>query len=487
MRTSAFLMLLLSAAVALDGGYPQRVRAAAPPGVSQRIAPDGVSAVRGQPATPVDIATRKQHTTTLLTDGRVLVVGGYDLDTHPLAGAALFDPVSLTWSTTALLDTARAYHTATRLRDGRVLVVGGFGCRDGCTVGGELSSAEIYDPTRGVWSPAAPMATARSVHGAALLPDGRVLITGGFGTDPDLTVAPSFTILRSTLRSAEIYDPDTDTWGAATPLHGRRAGANIVTLADGRIVALSGSDLATVKDSTGRVTDFRGSEFVADPLAVTNEQERAVRDFLDRGEIYDPATGDWTLMASPPDRSPYCLSSVHWVSLLRDGRIICITGYEFEQVLTYDLTADRWTAPRISGHGPHTSMPYVLPLVRLEDGRILGAGGEDTGSPHSAADTFLLDPATFTWRPTGAMTVPRQDYTAVLLADGRVLVFGGRQYERRSLSDPRPLACIGQGSSFGIARYLASSEIFDPATETWTALDPAPPIPACEDLNPLTP
>jgi hypothetical protein len=93
-------------------------------------------------ATQGMVAPRESHTATLPPDGRVLVAGGEgDASTSAgfaLASAELYDPVSGTWSATASMAAARREHTATLLPDGRVLVAGGT---DG--------SAEIYDPGRG--------------------------------------------------------------------------------------------------------------------------------------------------------------------------------------------------------------------------------------------------------------------------------------------------------------------------------------------------
>ena len=76
---------------------------------------------------------------TLLEDGRVLIVGGDNLN-GMVSQAEIFDPVSQTSSLVADSITARTDHTATRLSDGRVLVMGG---RD---QNGSLTSTDIYNP-----------------------------------------------------------------------------------------------------------------------------------------------------------------------------------------------------------------------------------------------------------------------------------------------------------------------------------------------------
>src|SRR5438874_6164324 len=94
---------------------------------------------------------------------------------------------------TGSLAMARRGHTATLLPNGKVLVAGGFiGL-----IGSVRAGAELYDPASGTWSATGSLATARRGHTATLLPNGKVLVSGGFGA--------------SILASAELYDPASGT------------------------------------------------------------------------------------------------------------------------------------------------------------------------------------------------------------------------------------------------------------------------------------
>ena len=120
---------------------------------------------------------RTDHTAVLLPSGKVLVAGGFLIymgSIYYLSSAELYDPTTSAWVATGAMNTPRAYHTATVLSNGQVLVAGGWSDNEPI-----LSSAELYDPAAGTWTAAGSMTSMRAEHAATLLTNGMVLLEGG--------------------------------------------------------------------------------------------------------------------------------------------------------------------------------------------------------------------------------------------------------------------------------------------------------------------
>ena len=246
------------------------------------------TAERYNPATDTWVAAgrlnlpRTQGTLTLLRDDRVLAVGGGVVggpDWNSTASAELFDPKRGVWSIAAPMSVARARHTATVLPDGVVLVAGGATTFHGET-GSVTAKAELYDPKAGTWRAAAPMSHPRYVHGAALLPDGKVLVAGGWYATSNSD--PSH-------ETAEIYDPAANRWAATGAMKSARAEYGLVSLPDGRILVAGGIDPA-YKAQAG-------------------------------AELYDPATGLWQATGK---LGVGTMGSA--IQALRDGRVLIAGG-----------------------------------------------------------------------------------------------------------------------------------------------------------------
>jgi hypothetical protein len=115
-------------------------------------------------------------TATLLRDGRVLIIGGLGVDEDEpryIDVAEVFDPATDSFAPAGALAEARAAHTATRFPDGRILVVGGK------NLDGRPVTAESWQTAPGAFTDAGSLAEGRTAHSATLLTDGRVLVAGG--------------------------------------------------------------------------------------------------------------------------------------------------------------------------------------------------------------------------------------------------------------------------------------------------------------------
>ena len=93
--------------------------------------------------------------------------GRRDFPTH--AKSAAPGGCAGVFSSTGSMSTGRSYHTATLLPNGKVLVAGGY----------NVASAEVYDPATGLFSSTGSMSTGRFLPTATLLPNGKVLVAGG--------------------------------------------------------------------------------------------------------------------------------------------------------------------------------------------------------------------------------------------------------------------------------------------------------------------
>jgi Galactose oxidase, central domain len=336
---------------------------------------------------PMSVA-REYHTATLLQDGRVLIVGGFDGE-NSLASAELYDPSTGTFTKTGSMSEARDHHTATLLADGQVLVAGGFGNSTDL-----LASAELYDPHTGRFGPTGSMLEARSFHIAVPLADGRVLVTGGEGAsdaeiyDPEkgaftqVAAEPACqwtagALLRdgrvllvscdelNTSTKAELFDPKTNSFTDTGPMEEPRSNATATLLQDGRVLVAGGQGEP-------------GAD-VGPPLA--------------SAELYDPATGKFSPTGSMTDAR-----SGHTATLLRDGRALITSGWGNSSAA---MTSVELYDP---SRGQFTMIRGVYPTLIVAR----------ACSPLALAFQFL-DP----------MVSGRVNPTATLLNDGRVLVAGG--------------------------------------------------------------
>jgi hypothetical protein len=181
---------------------------------------------------------RSGHEAILLNTGKVLLVGGVGIGWSFLSSAEIYDPETGTFTPTGSMTTARESHTATLLSNGRVFVTGGHkGRRAAITI---YSSAEVYDPSSGTFLPTGNMSVRRHKHDAALLSDGRVLVVGG-ADERDRDGAYT---------SAEIYDPNNGQFTPAANMNARRYKhrSTTILLPTGQVLVVGGSYTAELYD-----------------------------------------------------------------------------------------------------------------------------------------------------------------------------------------------------------------------------------------------
>jgi len=232
---------------------------------------------------------RAFHTATLLPGGKVLVAGGVtDLSGGTTNSADLYDPLSDTFVQAAAMDHARAGHTATLFTfgpmAGSVLIAGGGG---GTGLFLKDSSAEIYDSASGQFLLLRTfMNEARALHTATLLPDGRVLLAGGFDGSVAMAAGTLSGASGSISDSAEIFDPastqfsciggfNSDTTQCNPAMSFARAGQSATLFNSGKLkgqILLAGG-------WGGRSTDAAGRP-------------------LSSAEIFDPATSTFRVTSN---------------------------------------------------------------------------------------------------------------------------------------------------------------------------------------------
>src|SRR5258708_2881919 len=184
-------------------------------------------------------------TATTLRTGKILVTGGED-GNQPLDSAETYDVLTGKWTLAGKMTTARANHSATLLSDGRVLIVGGTGAHHAA-----LASAEIFDPKTNKFTVTTSLHEARSSHTSALLSNGKVLIAGGSGASGPGNI----------LASAEIYDPQSGAFLPTGKLNEPRSRLPDSTgLLDGRVLIVGGAASAEIYDpKTGLFRTVAGS------------------------------------------------------------------------------------------------------------------------------------------------------------------------------------------------------------------------------------
>jgi large repetitive protein len=336
---------------------------------------------------------RAGHTATLLPNGKVLLVGGspsWPPTAAVATSAELYDPATNTFSATGSMAFARrGGHAATLLSDGRVLVTGGDDVNVQSAPG--RVEAEIYDPNTGRFAPTGPMTMARTSQAAVLLSNGKVLVAGGqnlAGNTAELydpvtgtfSAAAAPTRYRYSAAGVPLsdgralvfgYDAAGDafdvtrsvfnTTGSSQAAGGLWFGPAMALLADGRVFVAGGKEQGPPPSNIALVANAR---------------------------LFDPATNTFSVsgaLASPRDRAT--------ATRLQDGRVLVFggegtTGWP-DRGEFFDPRSGQFSPTVPAGAGRYGHTATLLP-----NGKVLIAGGQSgansmSGSP--AANALLFE------------------------------------------------------------------------------------------------
>ncbi len=319
-----------------------------------------------------------ENTANLLTDGRVLITGGYT-ESKIISTNEIFNPDGKsgkgTWTNTGTMHIIRKLFTSTTLNSGNVLVTGGE------TDSSLTKTAEIFYPDSnsgsGAWSFTDSMLTKRSNHTATLLVDGKVLVTGGL-------------TLNGVTADCEEFDPAGNggkgSWSQVNPMHVARYNQTATLLSDGRVLVTGGIN------SSG------------DSISIC--------------EIFNPMSnngkGSWELTAP----MNYVMSG-HKAVLLHSGKVLVISSNGSE---IYDTT----------NGGIWTNTPTMINPARndfaaslLADGRVLVEGGGSKDCEFFYPDS---NNGIGVWKEAPSMGLSRSGFTSTKLLNGKILVAGGFTY-----------------------------------------------------------
>lgn len=424
------------------------------------------------PATGIWSATgsmntaRADHKDTVLVDGRILVAGGFDSAGNPIASAEIFNPATGIWTATAgAMAGARYGHRLNDVGGGKVLVTGGFG-----TGGVALASSErfTYNPTtgNGTFSAAASLAHARGNHFATPLPTGEILVTGGNNGS-------------GVLDSTELYDPDNDTFSAGGTLNQARQTHGAFNLPNGLVLVSGGNDnpsidwdiqtdflaAAELYDRATNTFTPTGSKLSAtrggSSIVLWTGKELSAGGGTNESELYNPAmpgaSETWEAPTGTTPTLPAARTS-HQQNLLGDGRVLMTGGLPdstgastpLKTAVLFDYTTGSFTTTA----GDMTVERQQHRNAVLYTGKVLITGGRSAALAGNLNTAELFDPVLGTFAATHTtMTTFRRLHRVTTLDNGKVLITGGRG-----------------GAAVGNNGTLRSAQLYDPADDSFTTL-----------------
>lgn len=409
---------------------------------------------------------------TLIGDGPMPKTIRLSLTNDRLAYPLLIDP---SFSITGSMLQFRHSNTTTLLPNGKVLVTGGW-------QNAYLASAELYDPATGTFTAAGNMTAPRSGHSATLLPNGKVFIAGGEN-------ASGFVL------ATELYDPVTGTFTAAAMLPQARSIHTATLLKNGKVLLVDGPSADLYDPATGTfgsTISLVTTHYDHTATLLQNGKVLIAGGYfngnLSAAELYDPAANSFTATGSLVSAR-----LIHTATVLANGNVLVAGGQQLAEAGSTSLDTAELYDP-VTGTftltGSMEMARWFQTATLLPNGKALLVAG--FGAPAAGHTAELYDPVSGTFSSTGDLVNERGAWhTATLLPNGRVLILGGSIAEAElyepdegsfnttgsfagsmrnrhtSTLLPNGKVLIAGGSS-GFGNPLGTAELFDPASGTFT-------------------
>jgi hypothetical protein len=212
------------------------------------------------------------------------------------------------------------------------------------------------------------------------------------------------------VRDTDVYDPATRTWTKAALMTQLRWYPTSVMLPSGKVLIFGGTGQTGVVSQTV--------------------------------EEYNPATNTMRTLPSTATKS---VGMYPRMFLMANGKIYRVGTPA--QSSAFDPATNRWAniASMVGGGRSHGAAIQLAGATK-----VLAAGG---GAPTRTAEILDTSVASPKWRAVGSLNFARMLANTVCLPDGKVLITGG-------------------GRAFKYTDPVKTPELFDPATEKWTAMAP---------------
>lgn len=304
---------------------------------------------------------RVGHTSQVLDDGRVFVIGGNDgnyANLNAYKGSRFYDPQTNLWTSGPSMTYERYDLFSIKLNDGRILAIGGK-----TESGNTLYGSEIYDPKTDQWTIASTVGG--YLNGDCIkMNDGRIMFGGGVGLS----------------NNVKCYNPESGNWGALAKMnHDHGQGMKLTLLNSGKILATGGK----------------------------KEWQKA--------ELYDPVMDTWKDLPHLNEQREF-----HNTILMENGNVL-IAGGTFQKTSEYfDVVQESFIALPdffIASAGND--------LIELDNGDILMHGIGDVLDPTNTKCFQIYKPSTKTWSTIITNIIGATGYQIQKLRNGKIIIIGG--------------------------------------------------------------